>query len=299
MKIQKTITYTDFSILVTQTPDASQLSTLDSLILSCHQNRENVPEFSFSDDEENIFLFLMRSDGSIPAVLSLSILDEETAECRAVTAPAFRRQGYFSALLEEAETLAGERDLIFPLPNSCTDGLAVMQALGAECLSTEYEMACQIPASIETSSCNPCDSSYCTNQNHTLFETARWTLIPQKGNRKNTFSLQVREEAENEEGTPSVFLESIVSDLNATSCIGSCLTTRTSETCVCLHHVEIREDLRGNGFGTILICRLLEGLADFGVKRVILQVSGDNTPALLLYKKTGFAIAQSLSYYLY
>ena len=100
MKIQKTITYTDFSIVITQTPDASQLSAIQSLFLSCHQNGENVPEFPVAeittdtnhneelyasadsfDDEENIFLFLMRSDGSIPAVLSLSILDDETAGC--------------------------------------------------------------------------------------------------------------------------------------------------------------------------------------------------------------------------
>ncbi|WP_432629628.1 GNAT family N-acetyltransferase [Brotaphodocola sp.] len=298
MNIQKTITYTDFSILVTQTPDSSQSSTLDSLILSCHQNGENVPEFSFSDDEENVFLFLMRSDGSIPAVLSLSILDNETAECRAVTAPAFRRQGYFSALLNEAETLAGERDILFPLPDSCADGLAVMHALEAECLSTEYEMACQLDASIHSSSPIHCNNPCYINQNSTLFETAKWTLVAYKGENEDSFSLHVCEKNE----------EVIVDDqtnFDATSnsstvdFIGSCLTTRTSENGVCLHHVEIREDLRGKGFGTILIRKLLKQLAEFGVKRVILQVSGDNTPALSLYKKTGFAITQSLSYYLY
>lgn len=299
MKIQKNITYTDFSILVTQTPDTSQLSTLDSLILSCHQNGENVPEFSFFGDEETIFLFLTRPDGAVPAVLSLSILDEETAECRAVTAPAFRRQGYFSALLEEAETLAGERDILFPLPDSCADGLAVMEALEAECLSTEYEMTCQIPASIETSKCNPCDTPYCTNQNHALFETAKWTLVADKEENEDSFSLHVCEE--NEETIMSGQMDfnmNVDLPLTANS-IGSCLTTRTSENGVCLHHVEIREDLRGKGFGTILICTLLEQLAHFDVKHVILQVSGDNTPALSLYKKTGFAITQSLSYYLY
>ena len=298
MNIQKTITYTDFSILVTQTPDDSQLSRLDSLILSCHQNEENVPEFSFSDDEENIFLFLMRSDGSIPAVLSLSILDDETAECRAITKPAFRRQGYFSALLDEAETLAGERDILFPLPDSCTDGLAVMHALEAECLSTEYEMACQINRSIPASTLMPCNDSCCNDQNCTLFETAKWTLVADKGENEDSFFLHVCEEN----------VEVIVDDqtnFDATcnsstvDFIGSCLTTRTSENGVCLHHVEIREDLRGKGFGTILIRKLLKQLAEFGIKRVILQVSGDNTPALSLYKKTGFAITQNLSYYLY
>ena len=317
MKIQKTITYTDFSIVITQTPDASQLSAIESLFLSCHQNGENVPEFPVAeittdtnhneelyasadsfDDEENIFLFLMRSDGSIPAVLSLSILDNETAECRAVTNPAFRRQGYFSALLEEAETLAGERDILFPVPDSCTDGLAVMHALEAECLSAEYEMACRLGASIHSFSHIHCNNPCYTNQNSTLFETAKWTLVSDKGKNEDSFSLHVREE--NEEvivnGQTTFHTNSHFPTVDL---IGSCLTTRTSETCVCLHHVEICENLRGKGFGTILIRRLLEELANFGIKRVILQVSGDNTPALSLYKKTGFAITQSLSYYLY
>lgn len=299
MNIQKTITYTDFSILVTQTPDSSQSSTLDSLILSCHQNGENVPEFSLSDDEENIFLFLMRSDGSIPAVLSLSILDDETAECRAVTAPAFRRQGYFSALLYEAETLAGERDILFPLPDSCADGLAIMHALEAECLSTEYEMACQINRSIPTSPLMPCNDSCCNDQNCTLFETAKWTLVADKRkDRNDSFSIHICEENEEVIIHDQTNFDA-TSNSSSVDSIGSCLTTRTSENGVCLHHVEIREDLRGKGFGTILIRKLLKQLAEFGIKRVILQVSGDNTPALSLYKKTGFAITQSLSYYLY
>lgn len=297
----------NFSISMTRTPTAPQRSAIHSIFSFCRQNGENVPELPVAEvaagtdcGEEPFFLFLTRPDGLIPAVLSLSILDEETAECRAVTAPAFRRQGYFSALLEEAETLAGERDLIFPLPDSCADGLAVMRALEAECLSTEYEMACRIPPSTDLSGLlSPCDASSCTNQNHTFPETARWTLIAQKPDSENGLFLHVREETENSEENPSAFFQSATADFRIANSIGSCLTTRISESSVCLHQVEIREDLRGNGFGTILICTLLEQLADFGIKRVILQVSGENAPALSLYKKTGFAITQSLSYYLY
>ncbi|WP_243134402.1 GNAT family N-acetyltransferase [Enterocloster asparagiformis] len=36
-----------------------------------------------------------------------------------------------------------------------------------------------------------------------------------------------------------------------------------------------------------------------GISTLTLQVSGDNLPALRLYKKTGFHITETLSYYLY
>jgi len=36
-----------------------------------------------------------------------------------------------------------------------------------------------------------------------------------------------------------------------------------------------------------------------GIRRICLQVSGANEPALHLYRKTGFRITEALSYYLY
>jgi ribosomal protein S18 acetylase RimI-like enzyme len=45
--------------------------------------------------------------------------------------------------------------------------------------------------------------------------------------------------------------------------------------------------------------KLFALLAAAGIKKVILQVSGDNAAALALYKKTGFRITETLSYYLY
>ena len=44
---------------------------------------------------------------------------------------------------------------------------------------------------------------------------------------------------------------------------------------------------------------LLRLAPDMGLSAITLQVSGDNTPAVNLYKKTGFHITETLSYYLY
>ena len=67
----------------------------------------------------------------------------------------------------------------------------------------------------------------------------------------------------------------------------------------CLFEVEIAEPLRGRGLGEAMIRKLQALVPALGISTITLQVSGDNLPALGLYKKTGFRIAETLSYYLY
>ncbi|MGN0159705.1 MAG: GNAT family N-acetyltransferase [Brotaphodocola sp.] len=81
--------------------------------------------------------------------------------------------------------------------------------------------------------------------------------------------------------------------------LGSCQTSVLSDTAVCLHHVEILPQFRGCGYGTILIQQLILALKEQGFSKIILQVSGDNSAALALYKKQGFRITETLSFYLY
>ena len=80
---------------------------------------------------------------------------------------------------------------------------------------------------------------------------------------------------------------------------GSCQTLALSRGHVCLHHMEIPENLRSQGFGTRLLDLLKEALARDGITRILLQVSGDNTPAVRLYKKAGFRVTENLACYLY
>lgn len=61
----------------------------------------------------------------------------------------------------------------------------------------------------------------------------------------------------------------------------------------------VPETLRGQGCGTRLMRELFRVLAKRQVPSVSLQVSGDNEAALALYKKTGFRITETLSYYLF
>ncbi len=64
---------------------------------------------------------------------------------------------------------------------------------------------------------------------------------------------------------------------------------------------EIQEPLRNQGIGTRAAAALIEELnrsarpqpEDLPVSRVLLQVSGDNEPALALYRKLGFAFTET------
>lgn len=66
-----------------------------------------------------------------------------------------------------------------------------------------------------------------------------------------------------------------------------------------LYGFEIQEPLRGHGYGTQLLNQVLHDLSERNPLPLRLQVSGDNIPAISLYKKTGFQITETLYGYLY
>ena len=66
-----------------------------------------------------------------------------------------------------------------------------------------------------------------------------------------------------------------------------------------LYGFEIKEELRGHGHGTVFLGQVLTDLTKRNPLPMRLQVSGDNVPALALYKKTGFQITETLFGYLY
>ena len=80
---------------------------------------------------------------------------------------------------------------------------------------------------------------------------------------------------------------------------GTAFAEPVSETAVCLHHVEILPEFRNQGCGTAFLQLLLPQLAKNGFQKAILQVAGDNAPAIALYKKTGFSVTKTLSYFFY
>lgn len=66
-----------------------------------------------------------------------------------------------------------------------------------------------------------------------------------------------------------------------------------------LYGLEIQEEFRGKGCGKAFFAQVLYDLAERRPLPLRLQVSGENLPALSLYKKTGFQITETLFGYLY
>ena len=62
-------------------------------------------------------------------------------------------------------------------------------------------------------------------------------------------------------------------------------------------NVFVEPDFRGQGVGFSMLCFVLSELKGQGVSNIILQVSGSNKPALSLYAKCGFEIADSVVFY--
>ena len=218
-------------------------------------------------------------DGVLKSALALVYYQDSLVECSAFTHPDFRRQGLFSRLLgcavDTTETVdcGGDCDILFTVSGHCPDTAAVLQALDAELASEEYQMELELAEGMygdmilaAAPSCllrNACPDPDLDGSADTVWELSR------------------------------------IADDGSSALLGSCRTFMVSDACVCLHHVEIRPQYRGQGFGYALICRLMPLLFKEGVRRVILQVSGSNKAALALYKKTGFRITETLSLYLY
>lgn len=261
------------NILSTSAPTALQLEALDALAQACciHDNLR----LSYPTDESGehcCHYLLYEADGTLAAALAMMFLDDGYAACSAFTDPAFRRRGYFSRLLHtalDAGADGDEYDIVFAISGSCPDTMAVLEALGAELESREHQMelvlapptdASPIHAGLSLTECRQTAPSDPTVQTDCESE---WTLL--------------------EHGAP----------------VGQCLITPVSASCVCLHHVEIAASYRRKGYGTRFMALLLPRLAQAGIRKILLQVSGDNPAALALYKKTGFRLTETLSFYSY
>ena len=210
-----------------------------------------------------------QNDGLLCCALGLVYYQDSLAECIAFTHPDFRRRGLFSLLLEQALAHCEDCDILFTVSGCCPDTLAVLESLEAELQSQEYRMELELESVSDVQTLPPLQEACALHQisetehGKTSGSETTWQLISSDG------------------------------------MSGTCQTSMVSDSCACLHHVEILPSLRGQGYGYALLCLLLPALYEEGVRRLILQVSGDTRAALALYKKTGFRITETLSCYLY
>ena len=259
-------------IVETICPDEEQTDRILQLVRLCQQHDHISISCPLDPDDSALhFLLYGTSDNTCRLLSVLSVLqyDTESAECTAFTHPDWRQQGFFSRLLSLALESLEDCDILFPVSGQCPDTMAALHAIGAEPESQELQMELNLTAAGLSEA--------------GLSEPASLPVLLHTG-------------IESETGITEWTL---YKDTDCTKILGSCQTSAVSDDCVCLHHVEILSGFRGRGYGTLLMQRLLHALQVSHIRRVILQVSGDNAAAIALYKKQGFRITETLSFYLY
>ena len=240
-------------------------------------------DLSYPLEEEDLSHFLgYLPDGRLAACLTLIPYEEDLAECCAFTHPDFRRQGFFSLLMKEAISQYPDVDMLFAVSETCTDALKTLEALEAEKDSEEHMMECDLSSWHRTLQPAPADNTDSFAQTGAAAEIS----VSPVSSHSHLFALAQLSETE-------------YALYHSSTLCGTASAEPVSETAVCLHHVEILPELRNQGCGTAFLHLLLPKLAGNGIQKVILQVAGDNAPAIALYKKTGFSVTKTLSYFFY
>lgn len=239
---------------------------LQTLVRTCCL-AENL-QLSFPLEPDTVHYFLYENLGNscrLASAVSVLPYDETLSECAAFTHPDCRKNGYFSVLLNQALDDFNESDLLFFLSNHGSSGLAVLTHLGAELQAVELQMERSL------------------SEADALKQPSLFPGLSLKQQNASPDSGKKQFQLIQENGL----------------ILGSCQLSPAGCGCLCLHHVEIQTPFRKQGYGYAMLSLLFQHLAAKNVKRLILQVSKDNTPALALYKKTGFGITETLSTYLY
>lgn len=217
--------------------------------------------------EENTVYFLLYDEDVLLSALSAFFNGEDAWECSAFTLPEYRNRGCFTRLMDSFLDDAGEYDVIFTVDEKCIDTGKTLKALEAELWYHEYLMEFLLPAGITVPKPG--------KESRLSYFPGLETVFP-----AGDMEFQIME------GSLPVgnFHLSVHGDR------------------VYFYGFEIKEEFRRQGLGSAALTLLLNDLTQLHetiVKSVYLQVSGNNEPAVALYKKTGFQITETISYYLY
>lgn len=211
--------------------------------------------------EDDLDYFLLYDGNVLCTMLFLFFPEPDICECAAFTHPDYRRKGCFSRLLEKA---------------------------------LEYTKACEATLGHPIDFCFLTDSKTPSASFVLKALSAEYWYSEHKMERHLTrhdrchqSSLQIKDAGDH------IYTASVNNQM-----IGTCITLPTGKN-IYLYGFEIKENLRRHGYGEDFLRSMLAFLSGEGYETVSLQVSGQNLAALSLYKKTGFRITDTLSYYLY
>ena len=203
-----------------------------------------------SGADDAVFL-LLYSGRRLAAALVLCPSGDGTSEALAFTHPSYRRRGFFRQLVREARGTAGAR-LVFTADQFCGNAPAAAEALGLK----------------------PCAEDLLMER------TLRGSGIP--GDRQDAFRIHAFPSADPED--TSVLYEA----RSGGTLLLSLLVLPRADRAAYVFGVEVPEELRGAGTGSRVLPAMLRRLKRDGFLRVLVHVSGDNVPAVRLYRRCGF-----------
>lgn len=216
------------------------------------------------------FFALYEQDETICSAAAFIQEDETAFECYAFTAPDFRRKGFFYEVLDFViDELDEEVEFMFYTNGKEPATLAALETLEAELVLEEHMMEIHLSDWIIS-------VPKCSGQTM----PAPQKTIPSQPLTVHTADI---------DGTETLQYETASGKVNIS----------VFSSYYYLYGFEIREELRGKGHGTVFLSQVMKDLASRNPLPLRLQVSGDNLPALALYKKTGFQITETLFGYLY
>ncbi|MFR5411581.1 MAG: GNAT family N-acetyltransferase [Enterocloster bolteae] len=275
---------------------------------------------SLSCPEDGDEYWLLEEDATAAAFLAVYKTEETMWECHAFTHPDFRRKGYFSALLEQvcqySEAL-GEPELCLVTDNKCPAATAALRELGAELWNEEYMMEYNTAADSSEDGKSASHASL-PNREPDGADGRKQDMELDLDIRPIPEGLLIcarrpgdhpspdkdgRTSQDRDDITARSKVHSTAQDNTSgtDSTPGACVTCRLSlnSTAAYLYSLETAPALRRRGLASCFLMQLIRCLEREGIRRICLQVSGSNEPALHLYRKTGFRITETLSYYLY
>lgn len=233
---------------------------------------------------------------------------DDSFECVPFVHPDLRKKGIFSSLLTaacEEGQIPGEGSVYFSCGTENKLWKNVLEHIGAEHAWDEYMMERELTEFEMMANEKATDMLYCRilenssenkkniDENAAEGSTA-WRAVGSRSLLPQNTAQNLRADlAEN----PSADLTADQpTDLTAPEV--TCFLAPQGDS-VYLYSLEVLPELRNKHLGTAFLSVLLPQLAQKGFKTIKLQVSSENLPAMALYKKTGFCITQTLSFYEY
>lgn len=292
------------NLIQTNSLSARQAEQILALLNECQKTQPIHISFPFEDG--NCFLLLLDESETLAAIMGMILppdgsSDEEPVECIAFTRPSLRRRGYFAALLEKACDISGEHDILFPVDPESADTAATMKAIHADRVDQEYQMKWDFDPAAERfdspmAEKRPltftCTSAPEGDVNESVDPDSCWDCFHSADDPDPTVTILTYE-----------FLETPPDPMCSPAAV--CMARMQPVPDVpgtfhaCFYGFRVHDLCRGLGIGEAAFCLVLNDLIARGCTRIVLHVSSDNYPALSIYKKAGFRITETLSYFMY